>query len=185
MVTVPAFVWRGGFLRRALIIGGAVGVSLAALAWIDSGILLAGVMVLVIVGLFYGIWMPRRMARYWPGAKQLDGDDRVTVARTARRGERIGDARLAQAVVDYSQGMHAADEKARPFRWVLPLVLVVGVGTAVWDAVFGSWGNAVASGIYLVLLLLELFWWPKRRDRLLADADRAAEIAQHFLTRQE
>ena len=44
----------------------------------------------------------------------------------------------------------------------------VGVGTAVWDAVFGSWGNAVASGIYLVLLLLELFWWPKRRDRLLA-----------------
>ena len=185
MVTVPAFVWRGGFLRRALIIGGAVGVSLAALAWIDSGILLAGVMVLVIVGLFYGIWMPRRMARYWPGAKQLDGDDRVTVARTARRGERIEDARLAQAVVDYSQGMHAADEKARPFRWVLPLVLVVGVGTAVWDAVFGSWGNAVASGIYLVLLLLELFWWPKRRDRLLADADRAAEIAQHFLTRQE
>jgi hypothetical protein len=185
MVTVPAFVWRGGFLRRALIIGGAVGVSLAALAWIDSGILLAGVMVLVIVGLFYGIWMPRRMARYWPGAKQLDGDDRVTVARTARRGERIGDARLAQAVVDYSQGMHAADEKARPFRWVLPLVLVVGVGTAVWDTVFGSWGNAVASGIYLVLLLLELFWWPKRRDRLLADADRAAEIAQHFLTRQE
>jgi len=185
MVTVPAFVWRGGFLRRALIVGGAVGVPLAALAWIDSGILLAGIMVLVIVGLFYGIWMPRRMARYWPGAKQLDGDDRVTVARTARRGERIGDARLAQAVVDYSQGMHAADEKARPFRWVLPLVLVVGVGTAVWDAVFGSWGNAVASGIYLVLLLLELFWWPKRRDRLLADADRAAEIAQHFLTRQE
>ena len=182
---MPAFLWRGGFLRRALIIGGTVGVSLAALAWIDSGILLAGIMVLVIVGLFYGIWMPRRMARYWPGAKQLDGDDRVTVARTARRGERIGDARLAQAVVDYSQGMHAADEKARPFRWVLPLVLVVGVGTAVWDTVFGSWGNAVASGIYLVLLLLELFWWPKRRDRLLADADRAAEIAQHFLTRQE
>ena len=182
---MPAFVWRGGFLRRALIIGGTVGVSLAALAWIDSGILLAGVMVLVIVGLFYGIWMPRRMARYWPGAKQLDGDDRVTVARTARRGERIGDARLAQAVIDYSQGMHAADEKARPFRWFLPLVLVVGVGTAVWDTVFGSWGNAVASGIYLVLLLLELFWWPKRRDRLLADADRAAEIAQHFLTRQE
>jgi hypothetical protein len=81
--------------------------------------------------------------------------------------------------------MHAADEQARPFRWVLPLVLVVGVGTAVWDAVFGSWGNAVASGIYLVLLLLEWFWWPKRRDRLLADADRAAEIAQQFLTRQE
>src|SRR6478609_1982700 len=142
MVTVPAFVWRGGFLRRALIIGGTVGVSLAALAWIDSGILLAGVMVLVIVGVFYGIWMPRRMARYWPGAKQLTGEERVTVVRTARSGERIGNARLAQAVVDYSSGMHAAAEKARPLRWLLKLILVVVVGAAAWDAVFGSWGNA-------------------------------------------
>jgi hypothetical protein len=176
VVTVPAFVWRGGFLRRALTIGAAVGIFLGALAWIDSGFLLSGVIVLVIVGVFYGIWMPRRMARYWPGAKQLTGDERVTVVRTARRGERIGDARLAQAVIDYSQGIHAAAEKARPFRWVVPLVLIVGVGTAVWDAVFGSWGNAVASFIYLVLLLIELFWWPKRRDELLANAARAAEM---------
>jgi hypothetical protein len=59
--------------------------------------------------------MPRRMARYWPGAKQLGGDERVTVVRTARRGERIGDARLAQAVIDYSSGMHAATEKLGRF----------------------------------------------------------------------
>ena len=65
MVTVPAFVWRGGFFSRALITGGGVGVSLAALAWIDSGLLLSAVIVLVIVGVAYGIWMPRRMARYW------------------------------------------------------------------------------------------------------------------------
>src|SRR6476661_6136916 len=179
MVTVPAFVWRGGFLRRALIIGGTVGVSLAALAWIDSGILLAGVMVLVIVGLFYGIWMPRRMARYWPGAKQLSGDDRVTVARTARRGERIGDAQLAQAVIDYSEGMHAAAQQARPYRWVVPLILVVSIGTALWDSVFGTWGNAIASVIYLVALLIELLWWPKKRDELLANGDGAADIAAH------
>jgi len=141
VVTVPAFVWRGGFFRRALIVGGSVGIALGALAWLDSGFLLSGVIVLVIVGVFYAIWMPRRMARYWPGAQQLSGDDRVTVARTARR----GDARLAQPLTDYSTGMHAAAEQARPFRWVIPLVLVVGVGTAVWDAAFGSWGNAVAS----------------------------------------
>ena len=46
-----------------------------------------------------------------------------------------------------------------------------------WDAVYGSWGNAVASGIYLVLLFIELFWWPKRMERLLANADLAAEMA--------
>lgn len=181
MVTVPAFVWRGGFLRRALTIGGAVGVSLAALAWIDSGLLLSAIVVLVVTAVVYGIWMPRRMARYWPGAKQLSGEERVTVVRTARRGEHIGDARLARAVFDYSQGLHTAAEKARPFRWLVPLVLVVGVGVAAWDAVYGSWGNAVASGIYLVLLLIELFWWPKRQDRLLSNADRAADVAERVL----
>jgi hypothetical protein len=145
---------------------------------------LSGVIVLVVVGAFYGIWMARRMARYWPGAKQLSGDERVTVVRAARRGERIDNARLAQAVVDYSSGMHAAAERARPFRWLLPLVLVVSLGTAVWDAVYGSWGNAAASAIYLALLLIELFWWPKRRDELLANGDRAADIAQHLSARE-
>jgi hypothetical protein len=178
MVTVPAFVWRGGSFRRALTVGAGLGIGLGALAWIDSGFLLGGVITLVITGVFYGIWMHRRMARYWPGAKDLTGEERVTVARTARRGERIDDARLAPAVIDYGSGMRAAAEQARPFRWLAPLVLVVAVGTAVWDAAFGSWGNAVASGIYLVLLLLELFWWPKRRDQLLANVDRSAETAR-------
>jgi hypothetical protein len=176
VVTVPAFVWRGGFLRRALTVGGAVGIALGAMAWLDSGFLLSGVIVLVVVGAFYGIWMARRMARYWPGAKQLSGDERVAVARTARRGERIGDARLSQAIVDYSSGLHAAAERARPFRWLIPIVLVVSVGTAAWDAVYGSWGNAIASGIYLVLLAIEVFWWPKRQAQLLSNADRAADI---------
>jgi uncharacterized membrane protein len=184
MVTVPAFVWRGGFFRRALTIGVAVGFFLAAMAWIDSGFLLGAVIAFVITGVLYGILMPRRMARYWPGAKQLSGEERVTVVRTVRRGERIDDARLTQAVADYSQGLHAAAEEARPFRWLVPLVLVVAVATAVYDAVFGSWGNVVASCIYLVLFVLELSWWPKRRARLLANADRAAEIAKHFSTKR-
>jgi hypothetical protein len=185
MVTVPAFVWRGGFLRRALTVGGAVGIALGAMAWLDSGFLLSGVIVLVIIGVFYGTWMARRMARFWPGARQLSGDERVIVVRTARRGERIGDARLAQAVVDYSSGMHASAETGRPFRWVLPLVLVVGVGTTAWDAVFGSWGNAAASAIYLVMLATEVLWWPKRRDELLANGDIAAGIAAHIRDRND
>jgi hypothetical protein len=151
------------------------------MAWLDSGFLLSGVIVFVIIGVFFGIWMPRRMARYWPGAKQLGGHERVMVVRTARRGESIGDVRLAPAVIDYSRGMHAAAENARPFRWLLIFVLVVAVGTAMWDAVFGSWGNAAASAIYLLLLVLELFWWPKRQAQLLTNAERAADIAVHTL----
>jgi hypothetical protein len=185
MVTVPAFVWRGGFFRRALMVGATVGLFLGALAWLDSGILLAGVVVLVILGTFFGVWMPRRMARYWPAAKQLRGADRVAVARAARRGERIADVRLAQALIDYTNGLHSAAERARPFRRLVWLVLIVAMGSAVWDTVFGSLGNGVASGIYLVALLVELFWWPKRQDQLLANADRAAAIAAHIRDQQQ
>ena len=122
------------------------------------------------------------MARYWPGADDLSGEERVAVARAARRGERVGDTRLAEAVIDYAHGMHAAADTARPFRWVLPLVLVVAVATAVWDAAYGSWGNVVVSGIYLVLLPLEIFWWPRRQEQLLDNADRAAELAGQMQT---
>jgi len=180
MVTVPAEVWRGGSLYRGVALGLPVGLCLGALAWIDSGVWLGGVIAVVITGLVYGIVVPRRMARYWPGAKQLSGEDRVAAVRTARRGERIGDPRLAQAVIDYSEGLRAAAEHARPFRWLVPLVLVVAIGTAVWDAVYGSWGNVVVSGIYLVLLPLELFWWPRRQEQLVATADRAAEMARQI-----
>ena len=181
MVTVPAVVWRGGFFRRALIIGGTFGVCLGAMAWLDSGFLLSGVIVLVIMGVFYGIWMPRRMARFWPGAKDLTGAERVAVAHAARRGEPIGDPRLAQPVIDYSRGLHAAEETGRPWRGVLVFVFVVATGMAAYDAVFGSWGNAVASAIYLAALVAELFWWPRRRQQLLANGDRAAELASEKL----
>ena len=124
MVTVPAFVWRGGRVSRAMTVGIGAGVPLAALAWLDSGMWLSAILVLVIL---------------------------VTL----------------------------------PFRWLLWFVLTVAVGTAVWDTVFGSVRNGVASCIYLVLLLLELFWWPKRQRQLLANADRAADIAQHVLTKSQ
>jgi hypothetical protein len=176
VVTVPAIAWRGGFVSRAVTIGGVVGISLGFLSWLDSGFLLSGVIVLVVVGTIYGIWIARRMARYWPGASQLSGDDRVTVVRAVRSGRPVDDGRLARAVVDYNSGLHAAADQGRPFRWVLPLVLVVSVGAAAWDAVYGSWGNLVASVIYLAALAIELTWWPRRRDRLLANGDRAARL---------
>ncbi|MGE2719968.1 hypothetical protein [Mycolicibacterium celeriflavum] len=170
MVTVPAFVWRGGFGRRALTVGGCVGLCLGVLAWLDSGFLLSGVIVTVVVGTFYGIWMARRMDRYWPGSKHLSGQDRVAVVRAVRAGDTIDDAKLADARVEYARGLCAAADEARPLRWVLVVVLVVALGVAVWDAVYGSWGSAVASVVYLAALLVELFWWPRRQTELLARA---------------
>lgn len=171
-------------MRRVLVIGGAVGLSLGVLAWLDSGMLLAGVAVLVVVGSVYGIFMQRRMERFWPGAKDLDAPSRVLVANAARRGEQITDARLMQSVVDYRNGLQAAVDDARPIRWVIPLVLVVGIGTTAWDAAFGSWGNLIASVVYLAALLVEVFWWPKRQTAILDNADRAAEMAESAFGRE-
>ncbi|MDZ4268130.1 MAG: hypothetical protein U1D00_20970 [Mycobacterium sp.] len=178
MVTIPAVAWRGGPLRRALTIGGSVGLCLGVLAWLDSGLPFVGAVVFAVGGGIYGFWMSRRMARFWPESARLTGVQRVTVVRAARCGRRIEDESLAQSVGDYARGLHAAAEVARPWRWLPPVLLVVAVLTAIWDAVFGSWGSAVASAVYLVALIAELFWWPQRRAALLAGADRAAALSR-------
>jgi hypothetical protein len=156
------------------------GLLLGVLAWLDSGFVIAGVIVAVVLGVGSGIWMGRRMVRYWPGSGNLEGAQRAEVVAAARRGDRIGDDALAPAVVNYSRGLHAAAEAAKPWRWVIVVVLVVALAMAVWDTAFGSWGNAVASSVYLVLVGIELFWWPKRRVALLANADRAAAMARQI-----
>jgi uncharacterized membrane protein YfcA len=177
MVTVPAFVWRYGPLLRALILGGGVGGFLGALAWIDSGLLLAGAIAFVILFVFYGGWMARRMTRHWPDAAQLTGPERERVAAAARSGSRIDDARLVPALAGYRDGLHEAVENARPFRWVIWIVLVVAIASAVFDGIFGSWGNLIVSVIYLLMLVFEVIWWPRRRRQLLANADRAVDLA--------
>ena len=177
MVTVPASAWRGGRFRRALTIGAAAGLFLGARATVDSGKPIVGAIVFVCVGTFYGWWMTSRMARYWPGAADLTGDQRVAVVAAARRGRLVGEPVPAHAVVDYSRGLHAAAEEGRPIRWVIWLVLVVSIAAAAWDAAFGSWLNLAASVVYLALLVLEIVWWPKRLRQLLSDADQAAASA--------
>lgn len=180
MVTIPAEVWRGGFVVRALTTGAVVGICVGVLAWLDSGFWLSGLIVLVFSGTVYGVWMARRMARYWPAAKDLTGDERVTVARAVRQGQPCDD-RLSQPVIDYSDGLRAAAETGRWLHWLLIVVLVVAIGTAVWDWEYGSWGNVIASAIYLVALVVEVFWLPKYQARLLANADAAATLARKSL----
>ena len=177
---MPAIVWRGGPIRRGVTVGVCAGLFFGVLAWLDSGMLIAGAIVFVVLGGGYGPWIARKMTRYWPGASELSGAQRLAVVAAARRGDRIGDDTLAPAVVDYSRALHAAAEKGRTWRWVIVFILVVAVATALWDAVLGSLGNAVASFVYLVLVGLELFWWPNRRAVLLKNADRAAAIARQI-----
>jgi hypothetical protein len=178
MVTIPAIVWRGGSFRRGVTVGVSIGVFFGVLAWLDSGIVLSGAIVFVVLGIGSGFGMARRMARCWPGARDLTGSQRVAVVAAARRGERVGDDALAPAVVDYSRALRTAAEEDRPLvRWAVVVLLLVAAATAVWDAVQGSLGNIIVSVIYLALAGLEMFWWPRRRAELLANADRASSAA--------
>jgi hypothetical protein len=43
--------------------------------------------------------------------------------------------------------------------------------------VSGSARDAVASCVYLALLIVEVTWWPWRQEQLLTNADRAAQLA--------
>jgi hypothetical protein len=180
MLTVPALVWRGGAISRGLTFGVCGGLFFGAVAWLDSGMWIAGAVVFVVLGIGSAIWVSLRMRRYWPGAAKLSGLQRQSVVAATRRGGRVGDSALAPAVVDYRDGLHAAAEKARPLRWLIIFVLVIAGASALWDAVFGSVGNIIVSVIYLVLIGLELFWWPNQQALLLDNADRAAEMAREL-----
>lgn len=179
---VPAIVWRGGFAYRALLMGCCTGVFFGTIAWLDSGMFVAGAVVCVVLGVGSGLVLARRMTKGWPGAVELSGAQRVAVVDAARRGAAIGDAALAPAVADYRRALHASAEDGRPWRWLIVVILVVAIGMAVWDAASGSWGSAASSVIYLILIVLEVFWWPRRRAALLANADQAAELARRLNT---
>lgn len=183
-MTVPAFVWRGGTVVRGLMVGVGVGAALGALAWLDSGMWLGGAIAFVVLAVGSGTWMGRRMVRHWPGATALTGGQRVAVARTVRGGTPITDPALAQAILDYAAGLRAAGDKARSLRWLVWVLLAVALGTALWDTAFGSVGNGIVSAVYLAMLGVEVFWWPRRQDEILVNAEHAADVAAKMVVRR-
>jgi hypothetical protein len=62
MFLVPAWAWRGGAAARAVCVGVPVGVFLAALAFAESGLMLGAVVTFVVISIFYGIVVARRMS---------------------------------------------------------------------------------------------------------------------------
>lgn len=173
MLAVPATVWRWGTAGRAVVIGGGTGLALGGLAWLDSAAVAPAAAAMIAAGGVSGAVMARRMAQLWPQAAGLAARDRVTVARAVRRGDAITDPRLAAPALGYARGLHAAVRMHPWWRWILAVVLVVALATALWDAVYGSFGSAAASAVYLAALLVEVLWWPRRRAQLLHRADQA------------
>ena len=168
MVAVPAWVWRFGSILRALIVGSVAGIVIGLLAFLGSGVVLAGLVAFVVVTLLYGAMMARRMVKYWPGANTLSGTDRVAVTRAVRSGRDIADPRLAPAVIAYSRGLHAASEHSRLWWWMIVVLGVVALGTAIFDTITAPVGEAVVSWLYFAFFPIEAWWWPRRQAHLLA-----------------
>jgi xanthosine utilization system XapX-like protein len=181
MVAVPAWVWRFGPVVGGVIAGLAVAVVVALLALISSNSPLAGVAALVVIWVSYSVIMARRMSRFWPGARTLSGADRVAVARAARSGRDIGERRLAPAVIEYSRGLRDAREHVLLARWLIVLLALVALGTAIADSIFSPPGEAVVSWLYFAFFPVELVGWPRLAARLIANAERAEGWARQAL----
>ncbi|MFF5016354.1 hypothetical protein [Streptomyces sp. NPDC001165] len=181
VVILPGWVWRGGPVRRAMVTGLSAGVFFGAFVLAESGSWVGAVAAVLVLGPFYGIRVARRMGRVWPGAGDLDPAARVAVVRAARRGEDIGDARLAPAVVDYCNGLRTAREHDRLLLWVVLAFAAVAVALALIDTFSGSTRQAGVSWLFVLFFLVELTWWPRKQARVMSCAERAERSARRVL----
>jgi hypothetical protein len=182
VVVIPAWVWRGGAVFRAVSVGLAVGVFFGALGFAESGSVAALIALVALGPIVFGIPTARRMARFWPGAKMLSGEDRVAVVRATRRGHTIGETSRAHAVIEYSSGLREAHDHARRYRWVVPFVAPLSLILALTDSFFGSIRLALVSWLWVAIIAVELLWWPGKRADLLSNAGRAETLARQVLT---
>lgn len=181
MVVIPSWVWRGGVVFRAVIVGLSVGIFFGALGWAESGSVAALLAVAVLGPVVFGIPITRRMARFWPGAAQLVGADRVAVVRATRRGQMINEPHLAHAVIEYGTGLRQAQEQTRRYRWVIAVLAILSLILAVTDSFLGSIRLALVSWLWVAIVVAELVWWPRKQVDLLSNAERAEMLARQVL----
>lgn len=179
---LPDWAWRGGPAWRAVSVGLPVGICLGALVLAESGSWLAGALAVVVLSPLYGVRSARRMTRFWPGARELAAADRVAVVRAARRGERVGEPGLALGVVEYGAGLREAREEARLSQRLVVLFAGLALAVALIDSFTQPLRTALVSWLIVAVLLLELAWWPQKRDHLLANAERAERSAREVLS---
>ncbi|WP_156688252.1 hypothetical protein [Mycobacterium sp. Marseille-P9652] len=177
MLLVPAWVWRGGPIYRAVCAGVPSGVFVAALVFAESGVPLGALVAFVVMGIFTGIATARRMGTAWPSASGLRPGQRVAVSSAVRRGRGIADATLAPAAIEYARALLDAGEQARRREWVLWVGGAAMLVFAVIDSVWGTFRLAAVSWLVVALFAVEILWWPRARNRLLANAHRTRASA--------
>lgn len=175
MLLVPGWVWRGGSVYRAVCAGVPVGIFLAALVFAESGVMLGALVVFVVISIFTGVSVARRMGRAWPAGTDLRPDERVAVSSAVRRGQPIADARLAPAAVEYARALRVAGQQTRRGQWLVSVGAAAVLVLAVIDSFVATPRVAAVSWLIVVIFAAEILWWPRVRDRLLVNAERAGD----------
>ncbi|MEW2299323.1 hypothetical protein AB0958_04930 [Streptomyces sp. NPDC006655] len=180
MLLVPGWLWRRGPVGVGVGVGLAAGVCGAGFVLLEAGSRAGALVVLVMLGPFYGVRAARRTARLWPAVGGMSGVDRAAVVAAVRRGGTLVESRLAPCVVAYATSLRRAAEEDRPRRRVVVAVTVLAVVLAGYDTLNGAVGELTASWLVVGLCLADLLWWPRSRARLLSRADRAAASARRL-----
>lgn len=164
-------------MYRAICVGVPVGIFLAALVFAESGVMVGALVAFVVISVFNGIMVSRRMSKAWPAANELSPDERVAVSAAARRGHPIDDARLVPAAIAYVDALRAAREQSRRVQWVFWPCAAIVLALAVFDTITATTRLAVVSWLFVAFFAIEIFWWPRMQDRLLANAERTEQSA--------
>lgn len=151
---------------------------MAFVGFLESGAWSAAVVILLVLTPLYGVRVARSMGRVWPAGAGLDPADRAAVVRATRRGESVRDPRLAPDVARYAEALRVTAEQDRLRWWVPALVAAVALALAGYDTVAGTTREALVSWLVVVLVVVELTWGPRRRNRLLARVQRAEAAAR-------
>jgi hypothetical protein len=179
--------WQGGRLRAATVIGVPAGIFFGLGFWLlgpasaGPASAVAAVLAGVLFGAFFGGAIALSIWKHWPGAAQLDADERVAVVRAVRLGEGITDPRLAPLVIEYSGKMRHVVERDRRQRWVL---FLFGGGTAiaaVVSTVVGSTRTTLGWWLLVVVTVIQLIALPRIQARRELNAKRAEMLAREAL----
>lgn len=173
-------IWRGR-LHAALWFGVPAGALFGLIEFADSGSPARGVLGAIWFGLFFGAWMARWVWRSWRGAKDLPPGDRVAVVRAVRRGDGVGEPRLAPMVIDLADVVRQREDRDHRFGWVLWLPAGVTLILALHDSLAGSTLSAAVWWAVVGYWAAFLAWLPRRRARTLARAERAESLARRTL----
>jgi hypothetical protein len=136
----------------------------------------------ILFGIVFGSAMTYIVTRRLRQLPPLSPDDLRLVTAAVRRGEPVGDPRLAPAVVQYAAIIRDAQSSARRVRILYDVflagsVIVLGVAIAARRSAEVTVDTFILGAVVIQRRLV-----PRRRERIIANADTAERLAREHLS---